>query len=392
MESRRRLLIVGFGFAVVVCVAATLAVGTLVEDADDERAAPTATVTRPATTRAARPVTLRSASPAASPRVGTGQVGVAPLSAEAAVQRVAPAVVTVVNQRLAGLSQQDDLELGGVGTGVIIDDLGHIATNWHVIEGGDAFFVVLSTGESRSATLVGADPITDLAVIRMEGSVPAVATLGDSVMLRPGEPVLAIGSPLGAFTTSVTAGIVSALGRSLAPEPGQPELTGLIQHDAAINSGNSGGPLVTLDGTVVGLNTLGIPEENGQPIQGLFFAIPVNTVRMITRELIEHGSVEYPFLGVETVPVTPQLASHLQLPVESGVLVVGVVPGSPADEAGIQPDDIILAIGGDAIEEDRPLTEVLFRYRPGKQVEVEMQRGAQAFTVQVTLGTRPADQ
>jgi len=153
--------------------------------------------------------------------------------------------------------------------------------------------VVFADGQEADGELIGADPTSDLAVLQVDVAVPAVAPLGDSNALRPGQPVLAIGSPLGAFTNTVSQGIVSALGRNLAKEPGRPALSGLVQHDAAINPGNSGGPLLNFAGEVIGVNTLGIQQtENGVLAQGLFFAIPSNTVREVATRLIEDGAVE----------------------------------------------------------------------------------------------------
>jgi 2-alkenal reductase len=210
------------------------------------------------------------------------------LTAVEVVERVSSAVVTVVNEQTVDIFGSDGPVPAGTGTGFIIDDQGHIVTNWHVVDQGEEFEVIFSDGERRTATLVGGDDVRDLAVVKVDAPVPGVVPLGDSSLLRPGEPVLAIGSALGTFTNTVTRGVVSALGRSIAEQEGSPELTGLIQHDAAINPGNSGGPLVNFRGEVIGVNTLGIPETpDGKPAQGLFFAIPSNTVVEIAFMLIQ---------------------------------------------------------------------------------------------------------
>jgi 2-alkenal reductase len=262
------------------------------------------------------------------------------------------------------------------------------------VAGGDQYEVVFADGTDQPATLVGTDPITDLAVLQVAGPAPAVATLGDSSALEPGQPVLAIGSALGTFTNTVTEGIVSALGRSLAEDPNNPglHLTGLIQHDAAINPGNSGGPLVDLAGEVIGVNTLAVTQaEPGVSAQGLFFAIPSNTVKRISAELIATGQVVYPYLGIsDTVDLTPGMAHFFGLAADHGVYVGTVIDGGPADQAGIKAEDIIVAIDGTELGEATSLTDVLFTHKPGDVVQVTVQRGDNQQTFAVTLGTRPS--
>jgi 2-alkenal reductase len=306
------------------------------------------------------------------------------------VERVAPAVVTVINKRMVGdLSGAGAgiLQPAGAGTGFIIDDQGHIVTNAHVLAGGDQFEVIFADGEKRPASVVGADRVSDLAVVQVKGDVPGVVPFGDSDALKPGQTVLAIGSPLGALTNTVTQGIVSALGRNI----GDSNYTDLIQHDAAINPGNSGGPLVNLTGEVVGVNTLGIDETpDGRIAQGLFFAIPSNTVKTITGQLIDHGEVTYPFFGISFQSVNEQLAAQLDLPVDYGILVGEVTAGGPAEAAGIESGDIILSIDGDKITPQTPFVTLLFKHAPGDTIEVVVQRGDQTFTTNITLGERPA--
>jgi 2-alkenal reductase len=317
------------------------------------------------------------------------------VSAVQVVQQVSPAVVTVINEQTSsGVFGSGSLEPVGAGTGFIIDDQGDIVTNWHVVQGGEQFQVILASGETRDAELIGSDEISDLAVVRIDGDLPGMVSLADSSTLLPGQPVLAIGSPLGAFTNTVTEGIISAVGRDFPQDPSQgPQVyTNLIQHDAAINPGNSGGPLFDMDGNVIGVNTLGIPSENGQPVQGLFFAIPSNTVKQITQQLIENGSVEYPYMGVSPVTVTPDIAAQAGLSVDHGAYVAQVGSGTPADEAGIKEGDVILAIDGQNIDAQNSFAEILFNHKPGDTVDVDLQRGDQQLTVQVTLGERPAEQ
>jgi 2-alkenal reductase len=318
---------------------------------------------------------------------GTATVSSSEVTSEEVVNRVAPAVVTVINeQTVQGFGQVQPV---GSGTGFIIDNDGHIVTNNHVVEGGQQFVVIFANGDKRDAKLIGADPISDLAVVQVSGDVPGTVPLADSHALKPGQTVLAMGSPLGSFTNTVTEGIVSATNRDF-PDPSAGNYTNLIQHDAAINPGNSGGPLFNLAGEVVGVNTLGIPEENGQPVQGLFFAIPSNTVSKITQIIMTNGKVIYPYFGVDSQPVTLQLAAQQDLSVDHGQLVTQPAAGSPAEQAGIQANDIVLAIDGQDIDSENSFSEVLFAHKPGDTVDVTVQRGDQQVSVKVTLGTRPA--
>jgi S1-C subfamily serine protease len=323
----------------------------------------------------------------ATPMSGWTQNSHTAMDATEVVDAVGPGVVTVINEQQAPRPGAAALVPAGTGTGFILDDDGHIVTNEHVVRDGDRFSVIFADGTERSARLIGADPISDLAVIQVGGELPATLTLGDSTELEVGQPVLAIGSPLGAFTNTVTSGIVSALGRNF---PGSSFYTNLIQHDAAINPGNSGGPLVDMAGQVVGVNTLGIPQTERGPVQGIFFAIPSNTVRRITEQLIEKGRVVYPYLGIEAVePVTEQLATQYGLEVARGALVTEVVPGGPAVEAGVREGDVILSVGGQEIDERTSLTEALFAHDPGETVPLQLQRGSEEIQVEIRLGERP---
>lgn len=311
------------------------------------------------------------------------------------VEGVRPAVVTVVNeQQSRGFGNQGSQEAGR-GTGFVIDAEGHVVTNWHVVDGGDQFSVILADGNKIDATLVGSDRLSDLAVVKVELSDPASLAWGDSSALQPGQPVLAIGSPLGAFSNTVTDGIVSAVGRDFPGSQSEPNAAynNLIQHNAAINPGNSGGPLVNEAGEVVGINTLGISQVpgSGQPVQGLFFAIPSNTAQEIVRQLIENGRVAYPFMGISVQAVTPQLASQYDLPVEYGAFVQRVTPNGPAAQAGIQQGDFIVAIDGQPINQENQFSELLFSYQPDEQVEVTINRNGQEQQVQVTLSARPQE-
>jgi len=308
------------------------------------------------------------------------------LSAVEVVEAVAPAVVTVINEvRFDDASEDSPAQAVGAGTGFIIDDNGHIVTNQHVVAGGDSFRVVFYDGEERPAELVGSDPVSDLAVVRVEGDLPAIVAFGDSDALRPGQTVLAIGSPLGSFTNTVTQGIVSAIGRDF---PGSGTYTNLIQHDAAINPGNSGGPLFNLRGEVVGVNTLGIPETESGPVQGLFFAIPSNAVSAISETLVEQGRMIYPYVGIRysAVRLTDQDGrTHY------GVEIRSVERNSPADDAGLREGDVIIAVNDVPITQTEAFSELLFQHLPGDTIELTIVRNSRTRTIDVTLTERPED-
>ena len=303
---------------------------------------------------------------------------------------VSPAVVTV-------LSETGGQTLGS-GTGFIIDEGGDIVTNWHVVNGADTFEVLYSDGSIHDADLIGSDRVSDIAVVHVDDDVPATVGFGDSDALLPGETVLAIGSPLGAFANTVTQGIVSAINRDFPTGPQQGSgssnstYNNLVQHDAAINPGNSGGPLVDLRGQVVGVNTLGIPtDEQGQPVQGLFFAIPSNTVSLIAETLIADGRVVYPYVGVEYQPTAAAIAAGEDYDTAQGVVVTNVSSGDPADDAGLEVGDQILEIGDYPLDAQTPFSEALFKYDPGDTVTLKIIRGGDEEEIEITLGERPDD-
>ncbi|MBA3451043.1 MAG: trypsin-like peptidase domain-containing protein [Chloroflexia bacterium] len=299
------------------------------------------------------------------------------------VELLSPAVVTVINKQIE--EGATEAVPTGSGSGFFLNEDGHVVTNEHVVNGGVEFVVELFDGTELPATLIGADANSDVAVLKVDGPVPAVARVGDSESLLPGQPVLALGSPLGTFTNTVTEGIVSALGRTVPDEDGGPELLNLIQHDAAINPGNSGGPLVTLAGEVVGINTLGIIDA-----QGLFFAVPSETVQRITEELIAEGAVDYPYLGVTLVPLDEETIVQWALPVDEGFYVQSVVPGSPSEQVGIQVGDILTAVNLERVGERQSMVGALFQYKPGDQVQLTVQRGLVSMRVDIVLAERPA--
>ncbi len=300
-----------------------------------------------------------------------------------AVTKVKPAVVTVINTlppQVGFFGQISEPQASG--SGVIMDERGYIVTNNHVVENSRSLEIIFADDTKASATLVGADAFSDVAVVRVEGQVPAVAELGDSAALQPGEPVIAIGSPLGDFKGTVTVGVVSALNRRLEVGGGT-TLEGLIQTDAAINQGNSGGPLVSALGQVIGINTAIVSGT-----EGLGFAIPSNTVKEIADQLIQFGHLERPYLGIRWATIDPRVASAYDLPVQFGAYVQEVESGTPADRAGLQAGDIITAIEDQTIDEQNSLVNILMRFDPGEEVQITVVRNRREITLDVTLGSR----
>jgi 2-alkenal reductase len=300
----------------------------------------------------------------------------------AAVQRVAPAVVTVLSDSSNG---------SGSGSGVVVSQDGYIITNHHVVEGANNLAVVFANSSRQEATLIGSDPLSDIAVIQVSGGVPAVAAVGDAEALMPGEMVMAIGSPLGNFRNTVTAGVVSALNRSVA------NLEGLIQTDASINRGNSGGPLVNLRGEVVGINTLvvrGAPGSSvfgGAQAEGLGFAVPSRIFNNVSQQLITTGEMKYPYLGIRYSQIDGDIAAQEGLTVQNGALVADVESGTPAEQAGLQPNDIITAVNDISLAQENSLRYVLTQFQPGDTVELTVLRAGEEIKVTVTLDTRPDD-
>ncbi|HXD08706.1 MAG TPA: trypsin-like peptidase domain-containing protein [Anaerolineales bacterium] len=303
------------------------------------------------------------------------------------VQKVGPAVVTVVGtipgqQTFFGLTGDQTVS----GSGVFITDQGYILTNNHVVEGTKQVSIVLSDGTEEQAAIVGTDPYSDIAVLKTDGKVPAVATLGNSDALDPGESVIAIGSPLGNFKNTVTVGVVSATGRSIDTGNGY-QIEDLIQTDAAINHGNSGGPLVDLAGEVVGINTLIVRNTNsGDVAEGLGFAIPVNTAQAIAQQIIQKGYFARPYIGINYQPIDPNIAARYNLPAQWGVYITEVSGNSPASDAGLQQGDIITKIGDVALDETHTYVNTLFTFKPGDQITLNVMRDGKDTQIQITLG------
>jgi serine protease Do len=305
-----------------------------------------------------------------------------------AVGKVAPSVVTVINHLPARRSIFGTVyEQTSSGSGAIISPDGYIVTNNHVIEDTESLEVVFADGTTLPATLIGADPYGDLAVIQVVGDLPGSANWGNSDQLQSGETVIAIGSPLGAFKNTVTVGVISATGRSIETDQ-QYILEGLIQTDAAINQGNSGGPLVNLAGQIVGINTLIVRggSSNSAIAEGLGFAVPSNVARAVTEKLISDGYIARPSLGANWGWITPQISARYRLPVESGVYLTEIGAGGPADNAGLERGDIITEINDEPINDEHPFINLLFQYEPGQTVTFTVIRDVDEFKVEIQLG------
>ncbi|MBK9093443.1 MAG: trypsin-like peptidase domain-containing protein [Anaerolineae bacterium] len=289
-----------------------------------------------------------------------------------AVSRVTPATVTVI------------VNDGSSGSGVFIRADGYLVTNNHVVEGGSRFEIIYADGSRVTAELVGAAAEFDLAILKVADKAPAVAVLGDSGAVAPGSRVAAIGSALGGFRNTVTAGVLSAHNRRLG------DLDGLLQTDAAINHGNSGGPLINLAGEIIGINVAVVRGSGTDAAEGLGFSIPSNTVRVVAEQLISNGRVVRPYLGITFEPLNPQLASESGLSVVQGAYVQQVVANGPSAQAGLKVGDAIVALGGQTIDDQHPLPQVLLQYRAGQSLELTVARGDSQFKLTVMLSSRPA--
>jgi serine protease Do len=281
--------------------------------------------------------------------------------------------------------QQREFRQRGLGSGTIVDSRGYILTNNHVVADADKITVKLPDGRQFDGKLVGADPATDIAVVRIKATQLPLARLGDSSAMDVGESVIAIGNPFGLEQT-VTAGIVSAKGRS---QVGVADYEDFIQTDASINPGNSGGPLINLKGEVVGVNTAIFSRSGGSV--GIGFAIPINEARDIMTSLIDTGKVTRGFLGVVIQELTPELASSLNVQPGEGVLVATVGPKTPAAAAGIKQGDILQSFNGQAVKSVTGLRAAVARAKPGATVAAELLRDGKRVTLSVTLKEQPHD-
>lgn len=320
-----------------------------------------------------------------------------PLSWAAVARRAGPAVVTIINQQ-APQQTFFGTQPGAMseGSGFIVDEKGDIVTNNHVIENSTAngLQVVFANGQKSPAQLVRADPLSDIAVVRVHTKVPAVLSFGDSNALQPGEPVMTIGSALGQFRNTVTAGVVSALHRTI-QEPNGVNLQNMVQTDTAINQGNSGGPLLNENGEVVGVNTaINRGAQQTDPFglgggsvvaEGLGFAIASSSVQSVVKRLVQNKPPA--FLGVVYNPISQQDATFYNFPM--GAYVISVKTGSPADRGGLKARDIVTKIDGHQITDTYSLEQVVADHNPGETVTLTVWRAGKNFTVKVKLSAKP---
>ncbi|MBJ9921455.1 Do family serine endopeptidase [Burkholderia cenocepacia] len=279
--------------------------------------------------------------------------------------------------------KQQDEPAANLGSGVIVSPEGYILTNQHVVDGADQIEVALADGRTATAKVIGSDPETDLAVLKINMTNLPTITLGRSDQSRVGDVVLAIGNPFGVGQT-VTMGIISALGRN---HLGINTFENFIQTDAPINPGNSGGALVDVNGNLLGINTAIYSRSGGS--LGIGFAIPVSTARTVLESIITTGSVTRGWIGVEPQDVTPEIAESFGLQQKSGAIVAGVLQGGPADKAGIKPGDILVSVNGGEITDTTKLLNTVAQIKPGTPTKVHVVRKGKQFDVNVVIGKRP---
>jgi Do/DeqQ family serine protease len=329
-----------------------------------------------------------------------------PVSADApmagfrgAAQAAMPAVVSVIAQRATPSNPHaddpflrrffGDGELQpppGLGSGVIVSPEGYLLTNHHVIANASEVDVRLADGREVPATLVGTDPETDIAVLKIDLAALPVVALGDIDTLRVGDPVLAIGNPFNVGLTA-TAGIVSALGRN---RLGLSTFENFIQTDAAINPGNSGGALVDARGALVGINTAIYSRSGGS--LGIGFAVPVDLAREVMEALVAQGRVIRGWIGVEPQELTPELASTLGMSERTGVLITAVLQDGPAATAGVRPGDVVVSIDGKPVDTPAGLLRIVAALQPMKKTRLELRRNDHVLALDLTVGERPAPQ
>ncbi len=316
-------------------------------------------------------------------------------------RRLNAGVVNITNRAVAYDFFFNPIPSNSSGSGFILDSQGHILTNHHVVQGAQRLEVSLSDGSKWIAKLVGADPVTDLAVVQIKASpeTMTVLPLGDSSTMQVGQKVLAIGNPFG-LEHSLSAGIVSSMRKFV--KTGATEIEDVIQTDAAINPGNSGGPLLDSEGRVIGINTAIFTPSGGNV--GIGFAIPVNTAKRVVADILTRGYVIYAYLGTETQTLTPALARALDLPVDQGAIVVRIARGSPAAKAGLQGGtrqvvigNAIVVIGGDTVigadgtkvQNSEGLRRLIRKRQPGDTMKLEILRQGKRMELEVKLGEQP---
>ena len=333
----------------------------------------------------------------ASPQIGATAPAVphtASISFSAAAEKAMPSVVNIFTSKdlPGGRGLEDPLlrrfyreqRATSLGSGVIVSRDGYVLTNNHVVEGADEIAVMLPGNRNIAARVVGTDPDTDLAVVKIKTDTLTPIAFGDSERLKIGDVVLAIGDPFGVGQT-VTMGIVSATSRN---RMGINPIENFIQTDAAINPGNSGGALVDTSGNLVGINSAIVSPSGGS--LGIGFAIPVSMARQVMDQIIKTGRVARGWLGVEIQDVTPEVAAYLKLKRPGGAVVTSVVRGSPADKGGMQPGDVVVGLGGKSVDDTATLISETAKLSPGQRMELEVLRKGNALRLSVIAGTRPA--
>ena len=301
------------------------------------------------------------------------EAGPAESAIVAAARQVTPSVVSV---RPVGGQ--------GMGSGVIVASNGYIITNNHVVKGAEQARITLATGREIVGRVLGTDPSVDIGIVKIDESNLPAAPVGDSDRIEVGQQVIAIGNPLG-FERTVTAGIISATNRNLRGEGAV--LDNLLQTDADINPGNSGGPLVDRQGRVIGINTAVVQPPYGTG--GLGFSVPINTAKEVLDDIVKHGRVIRPWLGLSYVEVTPEMAREFRLPTQQGAIVANVTPNGPAARAGMKAEDIIVAMGGTEIRNAGDLRGALRNREPGNRLEITVMRGTERQNLTVELGEAP---
>ncbi|MGR4867704.1 S1C family serine protease [Variovorax sp. LARHSF232] len=317
-------------------------------------------------------------------------------SLSAAAKRAAPAVVSINTSKAAPrhprsndpwfrffFGDQADQPQVGLGSGVIVSPEGYILTNNHVVEGADEIEVTLNDGRHAVGKVIGTDPDTDLAVLKIDLDKLPIIVLGNSDSLQVGDQVLAIGNPFGVGQT-VTSGIVSALGRN---QLGINTFENFIQTDAAINPGNSGGALVDISGNLEGINTAIYSRSGGS--MGIGFAIPVSTAKQVLEDIVKEGKVTRGWIGVEPNDLSPELAETFGVKAKSGVIITGVLQNGPAARAGIRPGDVITGVAEKKIDNVQELLTTVAGLKPGSATRFSLQRGGDKMELDVTPGLRP---
>jgi serine protease DegQ len=353
----------------------------------------------PARPAATSPVVVSEAPPL--PAGSAAAAAGAGASYSLAVRRAVPGVVNIFTSREVKAERHpfandpffrrffgDALEgaprrASSLGSGVIVSPQGYVLTNNHVVDGMDEIEVAVPDGKTLKASVVGTDPETDLAVLKVDAKDLPAITLGNIEQVRVGDVVLAIGNPFGVGQT-VTMGIVSALGRS---GLGLTTYENLIQTDAAINRGNSGGALVDATGNLIGINTAILSPTGGS--LGIGFAIPVSTARSVMEQIIATGSVTRGFIGIEASELAPDIAESMKLPGGAGVQITGLVPGGPAARAGAKVGDVLLAIDGQPVNDSRLMLDIAAALKPGTKATLRVRRNGGERDVQIVVGTRP---